>query len=76
MSVKSSIELSRYRMVDIVAILISGKIELKPKSSQRDREGYNILIKEKNPPRGHCNYKHLSTKHQGSQVHKRNATAA
>jgi hypothetical protein len=41
--------------------LIADKIDFKPKTIRRDRKGYYICIKEKNP-RVYCNSKHLCTK--------------
>jgi hypothetical protein len=47
-----------------VVILISEKVDFKPKLIRKCRERHYILIKGKNPPRGHFSSKHLYTKHK------------
>lgn len=39
-----------------VAILITDKIEIKPKLIRRERKGTTYSSKEKSPPREYCNY--------------------
>lgn len=46
---------------------------LQTKTIQK-RQQRILYTYKKNPAKVHCNFKHLCTKHKGTQVHKRNTT--
>jgi predicted SprT family Zn-dependent metalloprotease len=52
-----------------VAMLISNKIDFKPKVIKKDKERDFILIKSKNLPRGTLNSEYLCSKCKGSHIH-------
>ena len=55
-----------------VAILISGKIDLKIKKITRDKEGHYIMIKGISPGGRYNNCKYLCTQHRSTSIHKTN----
>ena len=55
-----------------VAILISGKIDLKIKKITRDKEGHYIMIKGISPGGRYNNCKYLCTQHMSTSIRKTN----
>ena len=54
-----------------IAILLSNKMDFKPKLIRRDREGYLILIKRKIQQDDILVLSIIYPKHKGTQVHKK-----
>ena len=69
---KKILQVNELKKQASIAILLSNKMDFKPKLIRRDREGYLILIKRKIHQDDILVLSIIYPKHKGTQVHKKN----